>query len=73
MATHNQRGRDGETAYTPIGLVVAALVEEQRELERERQERIGMSARYHCSLPKKERRALMKEMLQKRRAELQNA
>ena len=71
METQHQRGREGVALSTTIKVVVAALVDEQRELERERQERIGMSARYHCSLPKEKRRALMREMLQKRRAETQ--
>ena len=71
MAKHSQNGRDGVALSPTVNVVVAALMDEQRELERERQERIGMSARYHCSLPKEKRRALMKEMLEKHRAEKQ--
>jgi hypothetical protein len=54
-----------------MSVVVAALADEQNEIERERQARIGMSARYHCSLPKDKRRALMREMIQKHRREAQ--
>jgi hypothetical protein len=59
----------GVGLYADVNLLFEALKDEQREIEQERREQVAMSVRYHCSLPKKQRQALMREMLQKRRAE----
>ena len=61
MAIQYLGEQDGVALYADINGLFEALREEQQEIEQERQERIGMSARYYCSLPKKKRLEHMRQ------------